>query len=154
MCGGGIEPRLSDIAGRSSARPPVIVAQTQFLPRVVSVGKSMHKMPVKGRSRVLQNGKSIITLRWSHVSVHGDSLVLTVMQRASRSVGLGEGEGGRKVLGRKRPASSLPSLPLALIVRLCLRLPVPEEREGAWHEHCREHRARRLIPRCFCYTAH
>ena len=128
VCGGGIEPRLSDIAGRSPARQP------PSSPLVSSAWENRCiKCPRKeGVGRVLQNRKSIITLRWSHVRerVHGDSLVLTVMQRASRSVGLGEREGGRKKGVGKEEACKLPplppSLPPALIVRLCLRLPVPE----------------------------
>ena len=114
VCGGGIEPRLSDIAGRSPARQP------PSSPLVSSAWENRCiKCPRKeGVGRVLQNRKSIITLRWSHVRESAWGFLGPNCYAAGKSVGLSVWErgreGGRKVSGRKRPASSLLSLPPSL----------------------------------------
>ena len=126
MCGGGIEPRLSDIAGRSPARQP------PSSPLVSSAWENRCiKCPRKeGVGRVLQNRKSIITLRWSHVRESAWGFLGPNCYAAGKSVCRSGREGGRKKGVGKEEACKLsplpPSLPPALIVRLCLRLPVPE----------------------------
>ena len=110
MCGGGIEPRLSDIAGRSPARQP------PSSPLVSSAWENRCiKCPRKeGVGRVLQNRKSIITLRWSHVRESAWGFLGPNCYAAGKLVCRSGREGGRKKGVGKEEACKLSPLPPCL----------------------------------------